>query len=230
MTASLLSRRSGITLAALSLASLTACIPAAAAPTTAVSFDSSSLNAVGPQFSLGFTFTVGADALNVTSVGYLNDGATGANAIHQVQFYQITSGDVANPTAGTAVLASPASVTTTGGSAANNTFSFAALASPVTLMANKAYEIVANDNGNGAGANAVNSVFSGITYGNATFKYASTPDFNPNTFTNNNIGHFGPNFQYGAPSPVPEASSMVGFGLMLVLGGVAAAAKRKKTA
>lgn len=230
MTISLLSRRSGFGLAALSLVSLTACLPAAAAPTTAVSYDSATLDSSSAQFSLGYSFTVGASALNVTSVGYLNDGATGANATHQVQFYQITGGTPANPTAGTAVFASPASVTTTGGSAANNTFSYTALDTPIVLAANTAYEIVGSDNGNGFGKYAVNPIFSGITYGTSTYAYSSSADFNSNTYSSNDAGHFGPNFQYSASSPVPETSSMFGLGVMLVLGGVAATAKRKKTA
>ena len=219
--------RAGLSLGVFALTSLAASIPAVAVPVTAVSFDSSTLKTDIPpyQFSLGFTFTTGLSPLSVTSVGYLNDGATGSQAIHQLQIYQITSGTVASPAAGTALFATPVSVTTVVNVPAYNTFSYTNLTSPVTLLANTSYEIVGNSNANGYGINAVNSVFTGITYGTSVYKVnTTTPDFNPNTYGSNDIGNFGPNFKFEA---VPEASTAIALGLMLASGGLVIVARKR---
>ncbi len=227
MTISQTTFRTGLSLGVFALTSLAASIPAVAVPVTAVSFDSSTLKQDTPpyQFSLGFTFTTGVNALSVTSIGYLNDGATGSQAIHQLQFYQITSGTAASPAAGTALFANPVSVTTVGSVPAYNTFSYTDLSSPLTLLANTSYEIVGNSNANGYGINAVNSVFTGINYGTTVYKVnTSTPDFDANTYGFNNIGDFGPNFKFEA---VPEASSAIALGLMLAFGGLAIVARKR---
>ena len=213
---------------AFALLSLSAALPASAALSqTAVSFDSSNLKVDSQpyQFSLGYSFTTGLSSLSVTDLGYLNDGATGAAATHQLQIYQISSGSAASPLAGTALLPTPVTVTTSSNAPTYNTFSFVGLLSPVTLLANTSYEIVGNSNGNGYGVSAVNPVFNGITYGTTTYKFGTTtPDFNPNTYAANNAGDFGPNFKFAA---VPEASTSLGLGLMLVLGGIALVARKK---
>ena len=227
MTISTVAFRAGLILGVFALTSLAASIPAAAAPVTAVSFDSSTLKQDIPpyQFSLGFSFTTGLSSLSVTSIGYLNDGATGSQAIHQLQIYQITNGTAASPIAGTALFANPVSVTTVGNVPAYNTFSYTDLTSPLTLLANTSYEIVGNSNANGYGINAVNSVFTGITYGTSVYKSnTTTPDFNPNTYGYNDIGNFGPNFKFAA---VPEASSAIALGLMLAFGGLAIVARKR---
>ena len=227
MTISTAAFRTSLILGVFALTNFAASIPAAAASVTAISFDSSTLKTDIPpyQFSLGFSFTTGLSPLSVTSIGYLNDGATGSQAIHQLQIYQITSGTAASPVAGTALLANPVSVTTVGSVPAYNTFSYTDLTSPVSLLANTSYEIVGNSNANGYGINAVNSVFTGITYGTSVYKVnTTTPDFNPNTYGNNDIGNFGPNFKFAA---VPEASSAIALGLMLAFGGLAIVARKR---
>ena len=170
------------------------------------------------QFSLGFSFTPTQNLL-LTALGYLNDGATGPNATHQVQIYQITSGGVLAPASGTALLGTPVSVTTSGASAAFNTFAYVPV-SGLTLLANTPYEIVADNNGNGFAYNAVSPVFNGITYGTSTYALnATTPVFNSNVFSANDPGNFGPNFQFVPSAPVPEASSLTLFaagGLVLL--------------
>lgn len=219
--------RAGLSLGVLASISLTASIPAMAAPVTAISFDSSTLMQDVPpyQFSLGYTFTTGASALSVSSVGYLNDGGFGDAATHQLQIYQVTSGTAASPVAGTALLAYPVSVTTFGSAPAYNTFSYTALSSPLTLLANTSYEIVGNSNSNGYGIKAVNPVFTGITYGTTVFKSnTTTPDFDSNVYSFNDIGDFGPNFKFDA---VPEASSAIGLGLMLAFGGLMIVARKR---
>ena len=227
MTISTVAFRASHILGVFALMNFAASIPAAAASVTAISFDSSTLKTDIPpyQFSLGFTFTTGFSPLYVTSIGYLNDGATGNQSVHQLQIYQITSGTAASPVAGTALLANPVSVTTVGSVPAYNTFSYTDLTSPVSLLANTSYEIVGNSNANGYGINAVNSVFTGITYGTSVYKVnTTTPDFNPNAYGNNDIGNFGPNFKFAA---VPEASSAIALGLMLAFGGLAIVARKR---
>ena len=227
MTISQTTFRAGLSLGVFALTSLAASIPAMAVPVTAVSFDSSTLKTDIPpyQFSLGYTFTTGLSPLSVTSIGYLNDGGTGNAATHQLQIYQVTSGTAAAPLAGTALFATPVSVTTVGSVPTYNTFSYTDLSTPLTLLANTSYEIVGNSNANEYGVNAVNSVFTGITYGTSVYKINTTsPDFDANTYGPNNIGNFGPNFKFDA---VPEASSAIALGLMLALGGLAIVARKR---
>lgn len=234
-------RHTTLALAALALTGLAAARPAAAqeetttpssTTITAVSYDSASFDTYNAQFSLGYSFTTGANALDVTSVGYLNDGAAGLNATHDVQIYQITSGDVLNPLAGTALFGTPVSVTTTGSSPAYNTFSYTTLTQPVLLSANTQYEIVANNNGNGYGINAQNAVYGGgIIYGTSTYSASqTTPVFNGNTFGFNNIGNFGPNFTANtvppAAAPEPSQFAVLGFAV-LGLSGLILKARRK---
>ncbi len=230
MHTSLFCAHAALGLSALALLGVASARPAQAGQ-TAGSYTSATFNAYGGQFSLGWSFTTGGQPLTVSSVGYLNDGAAGAAATHDVQIYQITSGTAAAPGAGTALFAAPISVTTSGPASAYNTFTFASLANSLTLLANTAYEIVATDNGNGYAVNAVHPVWSGITYGTSTYSSgAATPDFNSSVYASNNAGNFGPNFQFG--SPVPEASTLVSFGLLVMLGvgGMVFAARKKKTA
>lgn len=222
-----------LAVAALALTGLAAVRPAAAqTPITAVSYDAATFDTYDAQFSLGYSFTTGANALDVTSVGYLNDGATGANATHDVQIYQITSGTVTNPAGGTALFGLPISVTTGAASPNYNTFSYTTLTAPVTLAANTAYEIVANNNGNGYGINAQGAVFSGgIKYGTSTYSVnQTTPVFNENPFPGNDIGNFGPNFtaNIDSPSAAPEPSQFAVLGFVAFgLAGLILKARRK---
>ncbi len=231
----LATRHISLAFAALALIGFVAARPAAAQTAiTAVSYSSASFDTYNAQFSLGYSFTTGTNALDLTSLGYLNDGATGANATHNVQIYQITGGTVTNPTAGTALFGTPVSVTTGANTAAYNTFSYTSLIQPVLLSANTAYEIVANGNGNGYGINAQNAVFSGITYGTSTYSVnQTTPVFNGNTYGFNNVGNFGPNFQAtvlspnaGSAAPEPSQFAVLGF-VIFGLAGLVLKARRK---
>lgn len=217
--------------AALALTGLAAARPAAAQTAiTAVTYAAADFDTYNGQFSLGYSFTT-TNALDVTALGYLNDGQTGSKATHQVEIYQITSGGVLNPVAGTALFA-PVSVTTTAASPTFNTFSYTTLTAPVLLAANTQYEIVANNNGNGYGINAQGVFFNdGIRYGTSIYQFgATTPVFNANTFPANNIGNFGPNFQANMASPAPEPSqiAVLGFAVLGIAGLILKA--RRKTA
>lgn len=221
--------------AALSLTGLTAARPAAAQTTlTAVSYSAATLDTYNGQFSLGYSFQT-TNALNVTALGYLNDGATGVNATHDVQIYQITSGTVLNPQAGTALFGTPISVMTTLASPTYNTFSYTTLTAPVLLAANTQYDIVANNNGNGYGIDAQGVFYGGgIRYGTSTYQFgATTPVFNMGAFPDNNIGNFGPNFQanIASPSAAPEPSQIAVLGFaVLGLSGLILKARRKTAA
>lgn len=222
-------RHIALAAAALALTGLAAARPAAAQTNiTAISFLASTLQQNTTQFSLGYSFTT-TNALSVTALGYLNDGQTGANAIHQVQIYQITGGDVLNPTVGTA-LAGPTSVTTTLASPTFNTFSYTTLTAPISLLANTAYEIVANNNGVDFTTNAQGVFFGGgISYGSSTYQQNQTTSvFNTNTFAQNNIGNFGPNFMANTPAAAPEPSQIAVLGFaVLGLAGLILKARRK---
>ena len=225
-------RSTTFAVAALALTSLAAARPAAAqtaitAP--AVAYSTADFDTYNAQFSLGYTFTT-TNALDVTALGYLNDGQTGSKATHQVEIYQITSGGVLDPLAGTALLEMPLSVTTGAASPTFNTFSYTTLTAPVLLSANTAYEIVANNNGNGYGINAQGVFFNdGIRYGASSYSSNQTaPVFNANTYPLNNIGNFGPNFQAHDASPAPEPSQFAVLGFaVLGIGGLVLKARRK---
>ncbi len=212
---------------------LAAAHPAAAQTSiTAVTYSSATLDTYNAQFSLGYSFTT-SNALDVTALGYLNDGATGANATHQVEIYQITGGTVLAPTAGTALFGTPISVTTTAASPAYNTFSYTTLTQPVLLAANTQYEIVASNNGNGYGINAQGVFYGGgIAYGTSTYSSnQTTPVFDAGAFPDNNIGNFGPNFQANivSPSAAPEPSqfAVLGFVVLGIAGLTLRAGKRQ---
>ncbi len=223
-----------LAVAGLALTGLAAARPAAAQTTLtgtpAVSYGAADFDTYNAPFSLGYTFTT-TSALDVTALGYLNDGVTGANATHQVELYQITSGGVLNPSTGMA-LGAPVSVTTTVNSPTYNTFSYTTLTAPVLLNANTTYEIVASNNGNGYGINAQGVFFNdGIRYGASSYSYNQTqPVFNANVFPANNIGNFGPNFQANTISAAPEPSqfAVLGFAVLGIAGLVLKA--RRKTA
>ena len=221
------------TLAALGLTAFAAHSASAQTTITAVTYASSTLVQESPntQFSLGYTFMT-TNALNVTALGYLNDGQTGANAVHNVEIYKITSGSALNPSAGTALFATPISVTTGANSPLYNTFSYTTLTAPVTLAANTAYEIVANNNGIDFSVNAQGVFYGGgIAYGASTYAAnQTTPVFDPNTYPMNNIGNFGPHFQANIASAAPEPSQIGMLALAaLGLGALVVKARKRST-
>ena len=227
-------RKALFTLVALGLAAFAAHPASAQTTITAVTYASSTLVQESPntQFSLGYTFTT-TNALDVTALGYLNDGQTGANAVHDVEIYQITNGGVLNPSAGTALFSTPIAVTTGISVPTFNTFSYTSLAAPVLLSANTEYEIVANNNGTDFGINAQGAIYGGgIAYGASTYSAGqTTPVFDTNTYPMNNIGNFGPNFQATIASPAASAApepSQIGMLALVALGLGALAVKARK--
>jgi len=231
----LTTRYTTLAVAALALIGLAAARPAAAQTTITATtyFSATFINSQSDpkQYSLGYSFMT-TNALDVTALGYLNDGATGANATHQVDIYKITSGSAGDPLAGTALFA-PITVATIGSTPLDNTFSYTTLTAPVLLSANTAYEIVANNNGNGYAINAQGVFYGGgIRYGVSTYNTgATTAAFDPSTYQPNNIGNFGPNFEANVVSPAPEPSQVAGLGFaVLGIAGLLLKARRKTAA
>jgi lysophospholipase L1-like esterase len=160
-------------------------------PAAALSYSGGTYDTSTTHYSLGYTFTTGAQSVVVTSLGYLNDGR---NNTHQVGIYKVTtSPDTSARGTGTLVPGAAASVTTSGSNM--TTFTYAPI-TPVTLAPNTTYEIVANNNGNGFLKKAQNAVIlPGIVYGTSTFSAnTDNPDFNPSTYAGNDVGNLGPNF------------------------------------
>lgn len=222
-------RKTLFTLAALGLAAFAAHPASAQSTITAITYASATLATSAQdstQYSLGYSFTT-TNALSVTALGYLNDGG-----IHNVQIYQITSGSANRPSAGTALFTMPISVTTGPGVPTSNLFSYTTLAAPVLLNANTAYEIVANNNGNGYAYNAQGVFYGGgIAYGVSTYSAGqTTPVFNQLTYQPNNIGNFGPNFMANPVSAAPEPAQVGVLALVtLGLGALAFKARKRST-
>lgn len=219
-------RKALFTLAALGLAAFAAHPASAQSTITAVSYASATLATSAQDstlYSLGYSFTT-TNALSVTALGYLNDGG-----VHNVEIYQITSGNALNPLAGTALFA-PVSVTTGPGVPTSNLFSYTTLAAPVLLNANTSYEIVANNNGNGYAYNAQGVFYGGgISYGVSTYSAGqNTPVFNGSTYQPNNIGNFGPNFLANNPASAAPEPSQIGMLALVAIGLGALAVKARK--
>ena len=91
---------------------------------------------------LGWSFTAGSAPVTVTSLGYLNDGAAGAAAVHSVGIYD----------AATKILLAPGvTVTTSGGglTGTNATFTYVQLPQPLVLAPHTAYVIAGTEAGTG---------------------------------------------------------------------------------
>ncbi len=116
--------------------------PPSGAKQGALSFAASQSTINASVIVLGWSFTTGAAKVTVTSLGYLNDGATGAAATHTVGIY-----DAATKT----LLAPGVSVTTSGGdlSGTNATFTYVKLDTPLALTPDTAYAIAATEAGTG---------------------------------------------------------------------------------
>ena len=169
--------------------------PAAPAATTkrqgALSFGTSQASNNTSVIVLGWTFQTGASPVSVTSLGYLNDGATGAAATHTVGLYDGTT---------KALLAPGVTVTTSGGdlTGTNATFSYVKLGQPVVLSPHTAYAIVATASGTGwlqapsqvatAYGLDIHSLHCAFHFGSSTLVF---PD---QTYGQNDPALLGPNF------------------------------------
>ena len=140
---------------------------------------------------LGGTFKTGPANVIVTSLGYLNDGATGAAATHTVGVYD---------TATQALLAPGVAVTTAGGglSGTNPTFTYVRLAHPLTLLPDTSYALVATEAGTGWLQAPQQPIVSyGLAPGSlhSAFHFGAGPLVYPDqTYAPNDPALLGPNF------------------------------------
>ena len=157
----------------------------------ALSFGSARASHNASPLVLGWGFTTGSVKVAVTSLGYLNDGATGASATHTVGIYDVAT---------RALLSPGVTVTTAGGdlSGVEPTFSYVRLPQSLTLAPHTAYAIVGTEAGTGW-LEAPRQISAG--YGivpdslHSVFHFAGGPlVFPEQTYAANDPALLGPNF------------------------------------
>ncbi len=204
------------------------------------------------SYSLGFSFTAHAPVF-VTSLGYFSDpsfnpnvpfntvalspapgGSYSYTSSHQVGLFQILPGVGGLPETGLLL----AETTVTQSSTPSGDFLYHSLLAPVALTPGTSYVLagvtgpqdpyvfdIQDDGQPGSVGLVVNPV---ITYGQSRYAISSSLTFPGSTDAFSEPGFFGPNFQFSRLSaPVPEASTLVSTGLLLILGGLAVAARRR---
>ena len=169
--------------------------PAPRVKGAALSFDTAAPDPSKSAYSLGFRFKVGPGGLNVRALGYLNDGATGWQAVHIVGLYDDETHQLVTP-------AVP--VTTSGGdlSGRNATFTYVSLPGGVRLSPNKTYDIVGTTAGIGFLKAPTGAAFDpGIVAGSVKSVFAAaSPLTSPDSvFAANDPANVGPNFLTGTP-------------------------------
>ena len=181
----------------------------------------------------GFAGTVGFDFTpttneSVTSLGYFNfngtatAGASLTNA-HSVGLYDPTG----NLLASTIIAAGSLGTSDTNGSV----FVYNSV-TPVNLVAGTKYTLFGTTGaspGDGFVENATGTIFNGIIYNKNQYNTSATLSGTRSAGTGTDIqqpGYFGPNAII-ASAAVPEASSSIGLGVLLALGGMALIARKK---
>jgi hypothetical protein len=179
--------------------------------------------------TVGYEITVGAQPISVSALGYYNgsgfqDNTGGIPTTHEVGIYNDA----------TQALVGSATVTYDGTPAGPSSFTYVPV-TPFILAANTKYDVAAanvsgSSNSNGNAAYLLNatgvSVAADLTLGNSRYGGGgSTLAFPNNTFTPNNVGNIGGNFQF---SVVPEPSSLLLCGLGAF--GLFIAAQRRRKA
>ena len=194
------------------------------------------------SYSLGFEFTANAPEF-VSSLGYFNDPSFDPNnpfgtvslspepsgtysyvASHQVGLYQVIPATALTPETGLLL----AQVTVTQSSTANGDFLYSPLAAAVPLLPGVSYVLagvtggtdpfVFNIEDDSQTPGGVGLTTSGITYVQDRYAVSSTLAFPGATDPGSEPGFFGPNLLLTPNAPVPEASTTVSLGLLLLLG------------
>gem|GEM_PF-6613717 len=155
-------------------------------------------------YSSGYEFTVGSNAIDVTSLGYFDYGSLTEN--HQVGIYDMS---------GTLLL----SGTVAAGSSATDYFAYtSSLTGSTALAANTSYEIM-GVSGFVDPYTFLPTSFStdpDITFDTAEWTLGNTLAFGQHT--QDVVGFFGPNFTFGAVTPEPASICLLGlsvFGLAI---------------
>ena len=201
-------RRTIVLLALLPIVATGAERTARANPIAAFSFSSATFATYDPNTAqLGYDFSTGATPVQVSALGYINDGS---NTTHTIQLFDVATQK--------AVPGSLATVTTSGGGPTSTSFSYVELATPVQLAPHTEYQIVSQffDNEHYF-VQAKNLVAgAGLIFDNAVYSnYNSVPAvpvFADGVASVNNPGDFGPNMLVSAPEP--SSLAVLGAGLV----------------
>ena len=177
--------------------------------------------------TVGFDFTPTANE-SVTSLGYFNFNGTatagsGLTNAHSVGLYDPTGTLLAS----TIITAGSVGTADTNGSV----FAYNSV-TPVNLVAGTKYTLFGTTGtspGDGFVENATGAIYNGITYNQNQYNASTTLSGTRSNGGGLNFqgpGYFGPNAII-ASAAVPEASSSIGLGVLLALGGMALIARKK---
>ena len=177
--------------------------------------------------NLGFDFTPTANE-SVTSLGYFNFNGTatagaGLTNAHSVGLYDQTGLLLTS----TLIAAGGVGTSDTNGSV----FVYNSV-TPVNLVAGTKYTLFGTTGaspGDGFVENATGTIFNGIIYNKNQYNTSATLSGTRSAGTGTYFqqpGYFGPNAII-ASAAVPEASSSIGLGVLLALGGMALIARKK---
>ena len=177
--------------------------------------------------NVGFDFTPTANE-TVTSLGYFNFNGTatagsGLTNAHTVGLYDPAGILLAS----TLITAGSVGTADTNGSV----FAYNSV-TPVNLVAGTKYTLFGTTGaspGDGFVQNATGAIYNGITYNKNQYNVSATLSGTRSAGTGTDFqqpGYFGPNAII-ASAAVPEASSSIGLGVLLALGGMALIARKK---
>jgi hypothetical protein len=173
------------------------------------------------NYVLGNQFLVNTNT-SVLAVGYYDDGNDGLGTSHDIAFW--------NDTTNTLVSGSEATVAAGTVDPLMNDFRYVNLSHSINLIAGDTYTEVASDVGTADHYVGITSLASQIP--NVTYEHGLYTSGASDVTTTNPTSDFG-YIAYGGPNfsiaPVPEASTVVTFALLLVGGGLMLRRKRNQT-
>ncbi|MGI4790124.1 MAG: hypothetical protein ACRYFS_14885 [Janthinobacterium lividum] len=219
--------------------------PAISFTSDAIGFEDNAADTPYSSYSLGFEFTANSPVF-VTSLGYFNDPSyTAPNWVnlsppqtapsnfadsHEVGLFQVIPGVGTLPESGLLL----ASATVTNASTPYGDFAYTSIA-PLALIAGDTYVLAGVTGASDPYVYDVQSSAGGvgllvdpsITYVEDRSAVSDTLTFAGSTDTFGTPGYFGPNLLTTDIAPVPEVSSAVSLGLLLVFGSLAVVVRRR---